>query len=156
MRQVNIEQKTSAFNAVRVENQKKVFSSDELYAMLKKVGIPRDIADKLNKYNYFEKAVIDGKTAYSFKVTPLHRDVMESFYKEKRKAKKEWLESKKNPASKVSTKKEATETEIILSLKAMGGYRVLKDSGIDTDRIKREDPELYKELRRRFTKWVVV
>lgn len=156
MRQVNIEQKTAAFNAARVANQKKAFSSDELYAVLKKAGIPRDIADKLNKYNYFEKEVIDGKTVYSFKITPLHKDAMESFYKEKRKAKKEWLESKKNPASKASTKKEVTETEIILSLKAMGGYRVLKDSGIDTDRIKREDPELYKELRRRFTKWIVV
>jgi len=156
MRQVNIEQKTAAFNATRVANQKKAFSSDELYAVLKKAGIPRDIADKLNKYNYFEKEVIDGKTVYSFKITPLHKDAMESFYKEKRRAKKDWLESKKNSASKTSTKKEVTETEIILSLKAMGGYRVLKDSGIDTDRIKREDPELYKELRRRFTKWVVV
>ena len=156
MRQVNIDQKTAAFNKARVENQKKIFTGEELYAVLKKAGIPRDIADKLNKYNYFEKEVIDGKTTYAFKVNPLHRDAMESFYKEKRKAKKEWLESKKNPASKVSTKKEATETEIILSLKAMGGYRVLKDSGIDTDRIKREDPELYKELRRRFTKWIVV
>lgn len=156
MKKVDINQKVKAFNQARVDNQKRVFTSEELYTTLKKVGIPRDIVDKLNKYNYFERESIDGKTAYSFKVTPLHHDTLEAIYNEKRKAKRDWIASKKDPSFKASNKKEVSEEDLILSLKAMGGYRICKNVGIDTDRIKREDPELYATLVKKYTKWIVI
>lgn len=95
MRTANIEQKTTAFNKVRMDNQKKTFFWKELEDVLKNGGIPKDITMYANRHNHFNKEVIDGRTIYSFKAIPLHKNEMEAMYKDKQNTKKKWLNSKK-------------------------------------------------------------
>lgn len=95
MRTANIEQKTAAFNKVRMDNQKKTFFWKELEEVLKDGGIPKDITMYANRHNHFNKEVIDGRTIYSFKPNPLHMSEMEIMYKDKKNTKKKWLDSKK-------------------------------------------------------------
>jgi hypothetical protein len=68
------------------------------------------------------------------------------------------VKKKQKVTVEVISKKEQTTADLINTLKVVGGpeYRVLKNAGIDVGRIKREDPELYAELEKKYTKWVVV
>lgn len=95
MRKVDITQKTANFNKVRMENQKRTFFWNELEEVLTKGGISKDITMYANRYNHFDKSMIDGKTVYAFKAIPMHKHEMEQLYNVKRQTKQKWLESKK-------------------------------------------------------------
>jgi hypothetical protein len=137
MRTVSIKSKTEAFNRVRLENKSKSFTYVELIALLKAAGIPADIASMAIKHGFIDKAEVDGKMLYSFQVTSLHMDSMQSFYNEKNKKKKAWRDNAKQPAKNAMTERAA------LALLQSKGYRIKRIVGFDLEKFAQEQPELY-------------
>jgi hypothetical protein len=154
---VDIHQLTGAFNDARQKNVCKSFTYAELMDLLVSLGFNKNISKSMTKL--FESEKISGqKKLFSFSKTPIHESMIKGIYDVTRKCNLKSAKKRQKVTVEVISKKEQTTVDLINSLKIIGGseYRVLKNAGIDISRIKREDPELYKELERRFTKWVVV
>lgn len=154
---VDIHQLTGAFNDARQKNVGKSFTYAELMDLLVSLGFNKNISKSMTKF--FESEKISGqKKLFSFSKTPIHESMIKSIYDVARKCNLKSAKKRQKVTIEVVSKKEQTTVDLINTLKIVGGpeYRVLKNAGIDISRIKREDPELYKELERRFTKWVVV
>lgn len=154
---INIHQLTGAFNDARQKNADKSFTYSELMDLLGSLGFNKGVSKSMTKLFESEKVGRNGKL-FSFSKTPVHESVIKAIYDSIRKCNAQSARKSKKAVVEVLTKKEQNTIDLINSLKIIGGpeYRVLKNAGIDTSRIKREDPELYKELERRFTKWVIV
>lgn len=153
---INIHQLTGAFNDARQKNAGKSFTYAELMDLLASLGFNKSVSKSMTKLFESEKIGRNGKL-FTFSKTPVHESMIKAVYDAIRNCNARSKKSKKVVVE-VLTKKEQNTIDLINSLKIVGGpeYRVLKNAGIDVNRIKREDPELYKELERKYTKWVIV
>jgi hypothetical protein len=154
---VDIHQLTGAFNDARQKNSGKSFTYSELMDLLVSLGFNKNISKSMTKL--FESEKISGqKKLFSFSKNPVHESMIKGIYDVTRKQHLKSVKKRQKVTVEVISKKEQTTVDLINTLKIVGGpeYRVLKNAGIDISRIKREDPELYKELERKYTKWVVV
>lgn len=137
MRTVDIKSKTEAFNRTRLNNKDKSFTYQELIALLKGAGIPADITGMAIKHHFIDKAEVDGHMLYSFQVSSLHIDSMQSFYNEKNKKKKIWRDN-----AKPAVKNALTERAAVALLQSKG-YRIKRIVGFDLERFIKEQPEMY-------------
>jgi hypothetical protein len=137
MRTVDIRSKTEIFNRTRLENKGKALTYQELIDILKEKGIPADITSLAIKHHFIDKAEVEGKMLYSFQTVSLHTDSMQSFYNEKNKKKRQWLENSKQPVKDALTERAA------IALLSQKGYRIKRIVGFDLDRFMKEQPELY-------------
>ena len=154
---IDIHQLTGVFNDARQKNAGKSFTYSELMDLLISLGFNKGVSKSMTKL--FESEKIAGqKKLFSFSKTPVHESMIKAVYDTIRNCNARSAKKSKKVVVEVLTKKEQNTIDLINSLKIVGGseYRVLKNAGIDVNRIKREDPELYKELERKYTKWVVV
>ena len=153
---VNIHQLTGAFNDARQKNVGKSFTYTELMDLLVSLGFNKGVSKSMTKL--FESEKVGQSKLFSFSKTPVHESMIKAVYDTIRNCNAKSAKKSKKVVVEVLTKKEQNTIDLINSLKIVGGpeYRVLKNAGIDVNRIKREDPELYKELERKYTKWVIV
>ena len=156
MKNVDIHQLTGAFNDARQKNAGKSFTYAELMDLLVSLGFNKGVSKSMTKL--FESEKVGQSKLFSFSKTPVHESMIKAVYDTIRNCNAKSAKKSKKVVVEVLTKKEQNTIDLINSLKIVGGpeYRVLKNAGIDVNRIKREDPELYKELERKYTKWVIV
>jgi predicted choloylglycine hydrolase len=153
---IDIHQLTGIFNEARQKNADKSFTYAELMNLLFSLGFNKGVSKSMTKL--FDSEKVGQSKLFSFKKTPVHESMIKAVYDTIRNCNARSAKKSKKVVVEVFTKKEQNTIDLINSLKIVGGseYRVLKNAGIDISRIKREDPDLYKELERRFTKWVIV
>lgn len=133
MKRINFDEKISAFNKCRIENQNKTFFYQELLNLLHTIGINRGIGVSIIKHGYVNKEKIGNKNIYSFSSTPLHIEQLRSLYKE--------LSSYKCQQYKKSTGINF-ENEAISLLQGKG-YQIRKLVGFDEQKFAKENPTLY-------------
>ena len=153
---INIHELTGAFNDARQKNVGKSFTYSELMDLLVSLGFNKNVSKSMTKL--FESEKVGQSKLFTFSKTPVHESMIKAVYDTIRNCNARSAKKSKKVVVEVLTKKEQTTIDLINSLKIVGGpeYRICKNAGIDVNRIKREDPELYKELERKYTKWVVV
>ena len=153
---VNVHELTGAFNDARQKNIGKSFTYSEVIDLLISLGFNKNISKSMTKL--FESEKVGQSKLFTFSKTPIHENVIKGLYDVVRKCNLKSAKKRQKVTVEGASKKEQNIIDLINTLKSVGGqeYRVLKNAGIDVNRIKREDPELYKELERRFIKWVVV
>lgn len=118
------------FNTLRMENQNRVFPSEELDVLLKK-NFNSNLAYQIKK-ELFTSSKKEGKKFFKFSSEPIYVKRMEKILDEYRKS------LIKKPVKPIS------EEKCIAQLRA-AGYQIQKPIGFDEVRFAKDHPDLYKQ-----------
>lgn len=137
MKKLDSKELLSKFNTLRQQNLKKEFTPAELEKLLNSNGFNSSIVSLLKKVpGLFQVQKLSTSRWYSFTEKPLN-------YLEMEKILKEYCAPKKS-----TPKKELTPEQEAVKLLVSRGYIVKRPVGLDTDKLRKELPEVYQRYMR--------
>lgn len=130
------------FNKVRMELVGRKYPSEKMIQIVKeKCDLGKSYFWEMVKQGFFEKSTDSKRTAYLFPYNPVHQSKFEQLFKNFRKR----MRDLRRP----ETANTATGSDIdkAIALLKKEGYIIMRNDGIDENKLKAEMPEVYNKYK---------